>query len=107
KQCRHHLLRDQAESDRLAIPPGMQNGFFGGLNMNKTTTHADGHPLRVFLVEDSVDVRELMIENLTMIPGVVVSGVSESEGDALNQLNSLPCDVLIVDIQLKKGNGIN
>lgn len=71
------------------------------------TTHANGHPLRVFLVEDSVDVRELMIENLTMIPGVVVAGVSESEGDALNQLNSLPCDVLIVDIQLKKGNGIN
>lgn len=65
------------------------------------------HPLRVFLVEDSLDVRELMIENLTMIPGVVVAGVSESEGDALSQLNALPCDVLIVDIQLKKGNGIN
>lgn len=48
-----------------------------------------------------------MIENLAMIPGVVVAGVSESEGDALNQLNALPCDVLIVDIQLKKGNGIN
>nr|WP_238379993.1 response regulator [Janthinobacterium sp. Marseille] len=65
------------------------------------------HPLRIFLVEDSLDVRELMIENLAMIPGVVVAGVSESEGDALNQLNALPCDVLIVDIQLKKGNGIN
>lgn len=69
--------------------------------------HTEDHPLRIFLVEDSVDVRELMIENLLMIPGVVVSGVSESEGDALNQLNSLPCDILIVDIQLKKGNGIN
>lgn len=78
--------------------------------MSETTiieTHAEDHPLRVFLVEDSVDVRELMIENLSMIPGVVVAGVSESEGDALSQLNSLPCDVLIVDIQLKKGNGIN
>lgn len=63
--------------------------------------------MRVFLVEDSIDVRELMIENLTMIPGIVVAGVSESEGDALHQLHSLPCDILIVDIQLKKGNGIN
>jgi DNA-binding NarL/FixJ family response regulator len=52
-------------------------------------------------------VRELMIENLSMIPGVVVAGVSESEGDALNQLSEMPCDVLIVDIQLKKGNGIS
>lgn len=65
------------------------------------------HPLRVFLVEDSVDIRELMIENLAMIPGVVMAGVSESEDDALKQLNTQPCDILIVDIQLKKGNGIN
>jgi response regulator RpfG family c-di-GMP phosphodiesterase len=71
--------------------------------MTQTTTFENTvtHPLRVFLVEDSLDVRELMIENLTMIPGVVVAGVSESEGDALNQLNALPCDVLIVDIQSK------
>ena len=55
--------------------------------MTQTTTFENTvtHPLRVFLVEDSLDVRELMIENLTMIPGVVVAGVSESEGDALNQ----------------------
>ncbi|MFC7286566.1 response regulator [Herminiimonas glaciei] len=77
--------------------------------MSQATTFENsvGHPLRIFLVEDSLDVRELMIENLAMIPGVVVTGVSESEGDALNQLNASPCDVLIVDIQLKKGNGIN
>jgi len=77
--------------------------------MSKTTTlPADARPpLRVFLVEDSLDVRDLMVENLTMIPGVVVAGVSESEGDALQQLDAMSCDVLIVDIQLKKGNGIS
>ncbi|RBA25356.1 response regulator [Herminiimonas fonticola] len=64
-------------------------------------------PLRIFLIEDSIDVRDLMIENLAMIPGVVVAGVSESEADALHQLNTLDIDILIVDIQLKKGNGIN
>ncbi|MFJ7566904.1 response regulator [Herminiimonas sp. NPDC097707] len=78
--------------------------------MNETTkisVDAGCNPLHIFLVEDSLDVRELMIENLTMIPGVVVSGVSESESDALKQLDMQPCDILIVDIQLKKGNGIN
>lgn len=64
-------------------------------------------PLRVFLVEDSLDVRELIIENLSMIPGLMIAGMSESENDALDQLDSLKCDVLIVDIQLKKGNGIS
>lgn len=68
---------------------------------------ANDRPLRVFLVEDSLDVRELIIENLAMIPGLVIAGVSESEGDALHQLHSMSCDVLIVDIQLKKGNGIS
>lgn len=70
-----------------------------------TTEHCQ--PLRIFLVEDSIDVRDLIIENLVMIPGVVVAGVSETEHDALNQLNKIPCDILILDIQLKKGNGIN
>ncbi len=75
--------------------------------MKIISTDANCQPLRIFLVEDSIDVRDLMIENLAMIPGVVVAGVSESETDALNQLNTQPCDILIVDIQLKKGNGIN
>lgn len=71
------------------------------------SSQSSDQPLRVFLVEDSLDVRELIIENLSMIPGLVVVGVSESENDALDQLESLKCDVLIVDIQLKKGNGIS
>jgi response regulator of citrate/malate metabolism len=71
------------------------------------STSSGCRPLRVFLVEDSIDVRDLMMENLAMIPGVVVAGVSESEGDALTQLDALTCDILIVDIQLKKGNGIS
>lgn len=79
-------------------------------NMSETKTmqiDSKCQPLRIFLVEDSIEVRELIIENLAMIPGVVVAGVSDTEHDALKQLDSLPCDVLIVDIQLKKGNGIN
>jgi response regulator of citrate/malate metabolism len=88
----------------------MANAFNSGYQMSETTTistDTSRPPLRVFLVEDSIDVRDLMMENLAMIPGVVVAGTSESEGDALTQLNALSCDILIVDIQLKKGNGIS
>jgi DNA-binding response OmpR family regulator len=76
-------------------------------NAKNISTHENGHPLRIFLVEDSLEVRDLMIENLAMISGVVIAGVSESEIDALNQLHAVSYDILIVDIQLKKGNGIN
>ncbi|GGI20786.1 response regulator [Oxalicibacterium faecigallinarum] len=64
-------------------------------------------PLRVFLVEDSLEIRDLMVENMAMIDGLNVAGMAESEDEALMQLQAEPFDILIVDIQLKKGNGIN
>ncbi|MDQ7968223.1 MAG: response regulator [Oxalicibacterium faecigallinarum] len=64
-------------------------------------------PLRVFLVEDSLEIRDLMVENMAMIDGLSVAGMAESEDEALTQLQAEPFDILIVDIQLKKGNGIN
>lgn len=63
--------------------------------------------LRVFLVEDSVAVRDVMMENLALIPGIVVTGFSESESDALTRLRQQSCDVLILDIELKTGNGMS
>lgn len=73
---------------------------------NDKPTHAN-EPLRVFLVEDSLEIRDLMVENMAMIDGLTVAGMAESEDEALAQLQALSFDILIVDIQLKKGNGIN
>ncbi len=64
-------------------------------------------PLRIFLVEDSVDVRDLMIETLSEIPGVVFAGFSEEEDDALQKIDADSFDVLILDIELKQGNGMS
>lgn len=63
--------------------------------------------LRIFLVEDSAEVRRLIVESLEDIPGIVWVGFSDSESDALDQLLTLACDVLIVDIELKVGNGMS
>ena len=35
--------------------------------------------IRIFLVEDSPDVRDLLIENLQEIPGIDYAGFSETE----------------------------
>ena len=64
-------------------------------------------PLKIFLVEDSADVRDLIIESLAEIPGVVLAGYSETEQDAMVRLENENYDVLILDIQLKQGNGMN
>jgi len=64
-------------------------------------------PLRIFLVEDSADVRDLIVEGLGEIPGVELAGYSETEEDAVDHLAHENYDVLILDIQLRQGNGMH
>ncbi|SFI41320.1 Response regulator receiver domain-containing protein [Collimonas sp. OK307] len=79
--------------------------------MSHTTTpdapSASVAPLRIFLVEDSVAVRDLMIDTLKEIPGVIFAGFAEEEADALKKIDAESFDVLILDIELKQGNGMS
>lgn len=62
--------------------------------------------LHLFLVEDSVVLRDLLLESIAAIPGIAIDGFSDSEDDAFQRIHTAPCDIVIVDIQLKQGNGI-
>lgn len=48
-----------------------------------------------------------MIDTLSEIPGVVFAGFAEEEADALKKIDAEPFDVLILDIELKQGNGMS
>ncbi|RZA18583.1 MAG: response regulator [Proteobacteria bacterium] len=63
--------------------------------------------LQVMLVEDSHIISDLISENLARIPKLELLGIAETESEALAMLHAQPCDVLILDIQLRQGNGIN
>jgi CheY-like chemotaxis protein len=63
--------------------------------------------LQVMLVEDSHIISDLISENLARIPKLELLGIAETESEALTMLQAQPCDVLILDIQLRQGNGIN
>jgi len=63
-------------------------------------------PLRVFLVEDYPPVRELIIETLLEIAGLEVAGFADTESGALSWLDRNACDVLILDLELRRGNGL-
>jgi DNA-binding NarL/FixJ family response regulator len=63
--------------------------------------------LRIFLVEDIPTVRDLIVASLADVDGITWSGFSDSENDAIEQLKQGDNDILIIDIELKQGNGMN
>jgi DNA-binding NarL/FixJ family response regulator len=80
------------------------------IKMGEPTTPAarsTGSAIGVFLVEDAPMVRDLIVSRLADIPGLYWAGFSDSEDDALSQLQCQDCDVLIVDIELRQGNGMS
>jgi DNA-binding NarL/FixJ family response regulator len=62
--------------------------------------------VRVFLVEDSPLIRKRIVDSLDSIGGFEVIGFSESEEEAVERIADVHPDVVITDIRLKKGNGI-
>ena len=65
------------------------------------------HMQRIFLVEDSLIIRESLVEALTSVDdGREVIGVAETEDDAFHGISSTPADVAIIDINLREGSGI-
>jgi two-component system, OmpR family, response regulator len=62
--------------------------------------------LRVFLVEDFAPVRERIVEEIEELGRLELAGVAEGEEEALSWLNSHQCDILILDLELRQGNGL-
>src|SRR5512140_1539860 len=62
-------------------------------------------PLRVFLVEDSVSVRERLLDFLSEPGDVEIIGYAETEAAAVARLKEERVDVAIVDLNLKAGSG--
>ncbi|MDQ6620088.1 MAG: response regulator [Pseudomonadota bacterium] len=61
--------------------------------------------LKVFLVEDSVSVRERLIDFLAEPGAVEIVGFAETEAASVAQLALQRVDVAIVDLNLKAGSG--
>jgi len=66
----------------------------------------ENSPVRVFIVEDSPLIRKRIMDNLRSIGGFVVVGFAESEDDAVAAITETEPDVVVTDIRLKEGNGI-
>jgi DNA-binding NarL/FixJ family response regulator len=63
-------------------------------------------PVRVFLVEDSPVIRNSLQDDLNLPGRIEVVGYSDTAAGALSYLGSHDCDVIVLDLDLKQGNGL-
>jgi len=63
--------------------------------------------MKIYIVDDSEIMRERLSMLILSIEGVEISGEAETEDEAIKAIMELKPDIVILDIMLKKGNGIN
>ena len=62
--------------------------------------------LRVFLVEDSPHVRDLLLDFLNEPGEVEIVGYADNEADSVAAIMADPVDAVIVDLKLREGSGM-
>ena len=67
---------------------------------------APGKPLRILLVEDSPLLRGRLENMLSQHAAFKVTGLAAAESEAVEKLDSVPYDVIVVDVELRPGSGI-
>jgi CheY-like chemotaxis protein len=67
----------------------------------------DRQPLTVFIADDSKPVAEMLTELLSSPGHIEVVGVGETEAAAIEAIQRMRPDVVVLDLQLKGGSGAN
>ncbi|WP_168787745.1 response regulator [Paraburkholderia aromaticivorans] len=62
--------------------------------------------LRVFLVEDTIPIRQRMVARFVAIDGVEIVGQAEEPGAALAGIVAFEADVVVMDFRLTGGTGM-
>ncbi len=62
--------------------------------------------MKVFIVDDSALVRERIIAMISENPGLEITGQAKNAQEGINSILKLKPDVVILDIRMPGGNGI-
>ena len=63
--------------------------------------------IKVFVADDSIVLRERVLDMLRDIPGVEVLGCAEDGLHAITSIRSLRPDAVVLDIQMPRGTGLD
>jgi len=62
--------------------------------------------MKIVIVDDSKMLRQRIIEMLSDIPGVEIAGEAENANEAIKIIEVVKPDILILDIRMPGGNGL-
>jgi len=65
-----------------------------------------GKPLRILLVEDSPLLRGRLENMISQHAAFKVTGLAAAEAEAIEKLDTVAYDVIVVDVELRPGSGI-
>ena len=65
------------------------------------------HKIKVFIADDSLIVREHLVTMLEELAGIKVVGQAENVAEAISAIRILQPDVVILDIRMTGGSGID
>lgn len=71
------------------------------------TLSPSNHPIKVFIADDSRVVRERLTTLLNEVAGVEIVGQAENVAEAISAIGNLQPDVVILDMRLPDGSGID
>lgn len=76
-------------------------------NMRLNTSHPARSLIHVALVEDDVDFQNALMAAIETAPDMTLLGVASTRAQGLRMLDQAPADVLLVDLGLPDGSGID
>jgi DNA-binding NarL/FixJ family response regulator len=71
------------------------------------TTLSSNQNIKVFIADDSLVVREHLVTMLDELAGIVIVGQAETVAEAISAIAKLQPDVVILDIHMPDGSGID
>lgn len=61
---------------------------------------------RIFLIEDNLVIRQMMVEALTEMVGATIVGWADSESQAVDAMRGCQWTIALVDLFLREGSGL-
>lgn len=94
----HSSLHPASGTTDMALRPGS--------GKDARPNGSPGKPLRILLVEDSPLLRSRLESMLSQYTAFKVTGLAAAEAEAVEKLDSVPYDAIVVDVELRPGSGI-